>query len=60
MYFLYTFTTKANSFSSYAQPFQEIIKIIINKKKSSLKNLISGKKQKLVGKTVEEKTVGKL
>lgn len=23
---------KANSFSSYAQPFQEIIKIIINKK----------------------------
>ena len=42
---------KANSFSSYAQPFPEIIKIIINKKKTpSLKNLMSGKQQKLVGK----------
>ena len=43
---------KANSFSSYAQPFPEIIKIIINKQKKnpSLKNLMSGKQQKLVGK----------
>ena len=42
---------KANSFSSYAHPFPEIIKIILNKQKSpSLKNLISGKQPKLVGK----------
>lgn len=42
---------KANSFSSYAHPLPEIIKIILNKQKSpSLKNLISGKQQKLVGK----------
>lgn len=51
---------KANSFSSYAHPSPEIIKIILNKQKSpSLKNHL-WKTAKTSWKTVEEKTVGKL